>query len=118
MTFTLFLLAQAGVPFTSGFLAKFYVIGAAVQSRSYALAIIGMMAAVVATFFYLRVIVVMYMGGEPTADDDVDATPTARLAVPFGAALALGICVIFTVGVGFFPQYVIDFARHATVLRL
>jgi len=118
LTFTVFLLAQAGVPFTAGFLAKFYVIGAAVESRSYALGIIGMTAAVVATFFYLRVIVVMYMGGEPTADDDVDATPTARLAVPFGAALALGICVIFTVGVGFFPQYVIDFARHATILRL
>ncbi len=115
MTFTLFLLAQAGVPFTSGFLAKFYVIGAAVQSRSYALAIIGMMAAVVATFFYLRVIVVMYMGGEKA---DADATPKPRVAIPFGAALALGICLLFTVGVGFFPQYVIDFARHATVLRM
>jgi len=119
LTFTLFLLAQAGVPFTAGFLAKFYVIGAAVQSRSYALAIIGMMAAVVATFFYLRVIVVMYMGGERASDDaEADANPKSRVAMPFGAALALGICVLFTVGVGFFPQYVIDFARHATVLRL
>jgi len=119
LTFTVFLLAQAGVPFTAGFLAKFYVIGAAVESRSYALAIIGMTAAVVATFFYLRVIVVMYMGGDSAAGDgDGDTTPKARLAIPFGAALALGICVVFTVGVGFFPQYVIDFARHATILRL
>ena len=31
--FTVFLLAQAGVPFTSGFLAKFYVIGAAVDAE-------------------------------------------------------------------------------------
>jgi NADH-quinone oxidoreductase subunit N len=115
LTFTVFLLAQAGVPFTAGFLAKFYVIGAVVESRSYALAIIGMMAAVVATFFYLRVIVVMYMGAEPAADDG-RAAP--RVPIPFGAAMALGICVLFTVGVGFFPQYVIDFARHATVLRL
>ncbi|MDQ6797144.1 MAG: NADH-quinone oxidoreductase subunit N [Actinomycetota bacterium] len=115
LAFTVFLLAQAGVPFTAGFLAKFYVIGAAVESRSYAVAIIGMMAAVVATFFYLRVIVVMYMGGEKA---DADATPKSRVAIPSGAALALGICVIFTIGVGFFPQYVIDFARHATVLRL
>ncbi len=115
LAFTVFLLAQAGVPFTAGFLAKFYVIGAAVQSGSYALAIIGMMAAVVATFFYLRVIVVMYMGGEK---GDADAASKPRVIVPFGAALALGICLIFTVGVGFFPQYVIDFARHATVLRL
>ncbi len=117
LAFTVFLLAQAGVPFTAGFLAKFYVIGAAVQSGSYALAIIGMMAAVVATFFYLRVIVVMYMGGEK-ADAEADANPKPRVAIPLGAALALGICILFTVGVGFFPQYVIDFARHATVLRM
>src|SRR5947209_5176166 len=58
-TFTIFLLAQAGVPLTSGFLAKFYVISAAVEAHSYALAIIAMLAAVIATFFYLRVIVAM-----------------------------------------------------------
>ncbi len=55
-----FLLAQAGVPFTSGFLAKFYVISAAVQRGQYPLAIIAMLAAAVAAFFYLRVALLMY----------------------------------------------------------
>ena len=77
LAFTVFLLAQAGVPFTSGFLAKFGVIAAAVESRSYALAVIAMLAAVIAAFFYLRVIVVMYMSGdagdEPTAADGAAA---------------------------------------------
>src|SRR5207237_4417652 len=68
LVFTLFLLAQAGVPLTSGFLAKFYVISAAVQSHSYALAIVAMLAAVIAAFFYLRVIVVMYMAGSAGSD--------------------------------------------------
>ncbi|MBA3267795.1 MAG: NADH-quinone oxidoreductase subunit N [Acidimicrobiia bacterium] len=117
LTFTVFLLAQAGVPFTSGFLAKFYVIGAAVESSSYALAIIAMLAAVVATFFYLRLIVVMYAGGDGGEEDD-EAEAVPRVSVPVGAALALGICLIVTVGVGFAPEPVIDFARHATVLRL
>jgi len=72
LALTVFLLAQAGVPFTSGFLAKFGVIAAAVQSRSYALAVIAMVAAVIAAFFYLRVIVVMYMSGDP-GDEDVPA---------------------------------------------
>ena len=40
-TFTVLLLAQAGIPFTTGLWAKFYVISAAVASHSYALAIIG-----------------------------------------------------------------------------
>jgi len=56
----LFLMAQAGIPFTTGFLAKFYVISAAVDSGAYALALIAMIAAVIAAFFYLRVIVLTY----------------------------------------------------------
>jgi NADH-quinone oxidoreductase subunit N len=56
----LFLMAQAGIPFTTGFLAKFYVISAAVSSGAYPLALIAMIAAVIAAFFYLRVIVLMY----------------------------------------------------------
>jgi NADH-quinone oxidoreductase subunit N len=61
----IFLLAQAGVPFTSGFLAKFYVIEAAVQRGQYSLSIIAMLAAAVAAFFYLRVALLMYGSPAP-----------------------------------------------------
>ena len=44
LALTVFLVAQAGVPFTSGFIAKFGVIRAAVEEHSYALAIIAMVA--------------------------------------------------------------------------
>ncbi len=54
------LLAQAGVPLTSGFLAKFYVIQAAVGQGQYYLAVIAMVAAAIAAFFYLRVGLLMY----------------------------------------------------------
>jgi NADH-quinone oxidoreductase subunit N len=129
--FTVFLLAQAGVPLTAGFLAKFYVISAAVEAGSYAIAIIGMMAAVIATFFYLRVIVTMYMSGPQEdeageardADDPAAAgapAPASRtpLTIPVGAGVALGIAFAFTLIVGFLPEAVLDFARHATLLRL
>jgi NADH-quinone oxidoreductase subunit N len=111
LLFTVFLLAQAGVPLTSGFLAKFAVISAAVASGSYALAVIAMLAAVIAAFFYLRVIVVMYMSPEG------EAAPTSRPAIPVGAGAALGLAVAFTVVVGILPSSVLDFARHATILR-
>ncbi|MDQ4069336.1 MAG: NADH-quinone oxidoreductase subunit N [Actinomycetota bacterium] len=127
--FTVFLLAQAGVPFTSGFLAKFYVISAAVEAGSYALAIIAMLAAVVAAFFYLRLIVVMYMGEDealPGADPVAPgsggvalATAAAtRVEVPVAAAVAIGVALVFTIGAGLVPQPVLDFARDATLLRL
>jgi NADH-quinone oxidoreductase subunit N len=109
LAFTVFLMAQTGVPFTSGFLAKFYVIAAAVSAHSYALAIIGMLSAAVAAFFYLRVIVLMY---SPPADDD--ARP--RLAVPPTMSVAVVAALAFTIAVGLFPSPIIDFARHATLL--
>jgi NADH-quinone oxidoreductase subunit N len=114
LTFTIFLLAQAGVPLTSGFLAKFYVISAAVEAHSYALAIIAMLAAVIAAFFYLRLIVVMYMA--PAEEGAAAAGGT--LTIPVAAGASLTAAVLFTVVVGFLPAAVFDFARHATLLRL
>jgi NADH-quinone oxidoreductase subunit N len=113
--FTIFLLAQAGVPLTAGFLAKFYVISAAVEAKSYAIAIIGMVAAVIAAFFYLRLIVTMYM-----RDDSSDAPAPApeRIRIPIGAGAALALALAFTLVVGFLPETVLDFARHATLVRL
>ena len=108
LAFTILLMAQAGIPFTTGFLAKFYVIGAAVAAKSYALAVIGMVSAVIAAFFYLRVIVFMYTPPEE------DAAPSPRLRLPFGAGLALGIAVLFTLAAGIVPQPVIQFARQAS----
>ena len=110
--FTVLLMAQAGVPFTSGFLAKFYVIAAAVDSRSYAIALIAMLAAVVAAFFYLRIVITMYSAVD---GEDETATP-ARLPVPFGAGLVVAAAVAFTLVAGIVPQPFFDFARDATLL--
>ena len=60
LAFTVLLLGQTGVPFTTGFLAKFYVISAAVRAHSYALAVIAMLSAAVAAAFYLRLVFLMY----------------------------------------------------------
>jgi NADH-quinone oxidoreductase subunit N len=110
LAFTVLLMAQAGIPFTTGFLAKFYVIAAAVDSGSYILAVIAMLSAVVAAFFYLRVIIVMYSA--PAEGDDAPA----RLPVPRSVAAALVVAVAFTVVAGLLPGPVIDFARHATLI--
>lgn len=108
LAFTVLLLAQAGVPLTSGFLAKFYVIGAAVERHSYALAIIAMLAAVVSFYFYLRVIVLMYM------TDAEEGAP--RLRIPFGVGLALVVTIGVTIAIGVLPDAVTHMARDATLL--
>jgi NADH-quinone oxidoreductase subunit N len=99
------LLSQAGVPLTSGFVAKFSVITAAADVHSYAIAVIAMLAAVIAAFLYLRIIVSMFL-----EEGDGEG---GEVVLPFAGTLAIGISVIFTVWVGFFPGWLLELARDA-----
>jgi NADH-quinone oxidoreductase subunit N len=105
---TLFLLAQAGIPMTSGFIAKFGVIRAAVDVKSYAIAIVAMFASVVSGFVYLRLIVNMYMR-EPG-----ELTPAVgTLSIPVGTRFAILIAAAFTLFAGVAPQAILNFAEKA-----
>ncbi len=78
LSFTVLLLAQAGIPFTTGFLAKFYVLAAAVSGGFYVLATLAMLSAVVAAFFYLRLVLVMYGTGVQVAPLSREPAEEAR----------------------------------------
>ena len=127
------LFAQAGVPFTSGFFAKFRVIAAAASEEAYVLAGVAMLAAVVAAVLYLRIVVSMFMvgdgaeAGEANADaaiedgagdavtvDKIEAPaagdpimPVAGggvLVVPTTALVAVGLATLATVVLGLLPD--------------
>jgi NADH-quinone oxidoreductase subunit N len=102
-----FLLAQAGVPFTTGFFAKFYAIDAIVQAHYSWVAVLAMVSAVIAAVLYLRVIVAMYLTG-----NDADEPAVGRIRVEWSARVAVGLCVLFTVGFGLFPNYLVEQAEH------
>ena len=107
LVFTLFLLAQAGVPATSGFMAKFGVISAAVDVKSYALALIAMLSAVIAASFYLRIAVRMYTA-EPVSGVS-DGTGASALHIAPGARLVLFISAVATLLGGILPQLLMHF---------
>jgi len=107
--FTVLLMAQAGVPFTSGFFAKFGIILAAEGSQSYWLAIVAMVTAVISAFVYLRVVVAMYMR-DPAEDG---AEPVAKEIVPWSAGLGIGVAVAITVVLGILPWLLTDIAADA-----
>ena len=69
---SLFLLSLLGLPITAGFLGKFYVFNAALESNLIWLAILLALNSVIGAYYYLRVIVAMYMR-EPT--DEIAAEP-------------------------------------------
>ena len=54
------LFSMAGIPPLAGFFAKFYVFAAAIKAELYALAVIGVLASVVAAYYYLRVVKIMF----------------------------------------------------------
>jgi NADH-quinone oxidoreductase subunit N len=88
LSFAVLLLAQAGAPFTTGFLAKFQVVVAAVDANSLPLALVAMVSAAVAAFFYLRLAVLMYAPGRRPAAVPPPAEP-ARPLVGFEAPAAV-----------------------------
>lgn len=115
LAFTVFLIAQAGVPFTSGFIAKFGVIQAAVEVESYAIAVIAMVAAVVAAFLYLRIMVNMWLADPADGAIEADAAGTG-ISVDISSAVAIGAAAIFTIFVGVFPGWLIDAAETVNLI--
>jgi NADH-quinone oxidoreductase subunit N len=118
--FTIFLLGQAGVPLTSGFFAKFYVLEAAINAHAWELALTAMLSAVIAAFLYLRIVVTMYMTESEEEMETISSTPALprrfrpdRLRVPFAAGLALALSFVATVGFGFLPSPLANSTRHA-----
>jgi NADH-quinone oxidoreductase subunit N len=56
----LFMFSMAGIPPLAGFFGKLYVFLPAISAGLYTLAVIGVLASVVAAYYYLRIIKVMY----------------------------------------------------------
>jgi NADH-quinone oxidoreductase subunit N len=106
LAMTVFLLAQAGMPVTSGFIAKFGVIKSAVVNDSYAIAIIAMVASVIAAFLYLKIMVSMWL-----SDDADGSAPTESVEIPWTAAVVVAGAALFTLVVGVWPNWLIDASR-------
>jgi NADH-quinone oxidoreductase subunit N len=104
---TLFLLSAAGVPPVAGFMAKVLVFQAAVRAGGWPLVLVAVLASVVAAFFYLRVIALMYMR-EP---EEADRVPT-----PAVGALALAIPALLTLLLGVVPGVVLDLLHGTSAL--
>jgi NADH-quinone oxidoreductase subunit N len=107
--FSMFLLAFAGIPLTSGFVSKLVVFKAAAQGGAIALVVIGVVASGVAAYFYVRVIVSMFF---IKATDD-----TPHVVAPgILSKAAIAVCAVITVVLGIFPQPLLDLADQAAQL--
>ena len=91
---TVLFFSLAGVPPTAGFLAKFFVFSAAVDAGMVWLAVAGAIASVIAAFYYLRVIWIMWFD-EPAPVFEAEAGARLGITSMLSAALMFPLLLVF-----------------------
>jgi len=82
------LFSLAGIPPLAGFFAKFYIFKAVIEQSMYFLAIVGLLSTVVAAFYYLRIIKIIYFDKEKEKYDD-DHSFWLKFSLTFSTILIL-----------------------------
>jgi len=93
------MISLAGVPFTAGFLGKFFIFYAAISQRQIALVVVGVVTVGCGFYYYLKVVRAMYW--ESAAK--IDKIPVSGLS-----RLAISALIIATIWLGVYPQPILD----------
>ena len=105
--FSLVLLSLAGIPLTSGFMAKFYIFFAGLKSNLLALVISLVINSVIGLYYYLRIINTLF-----SAEGD-EKLPKVSLS----GNLILGVITVIILWLGIFPGGLIDVISHYSLLK-
>ncbi len=98
----LFMLSLGGIPPTAGFMGKFWLFSAAIESGYVWLAVIGVLNSAVSLYYYIRIVVYMMLKNEPSGSE-----PRQSPAL----AVALAVAVVGTLLLGVYPQPLFEFAQ-------
>ena len=104
--FALFLLAMAGIPLTSGFVGKWTVFAVALSAGAWPVVVVAILASVIAAYFYVRVIFLMYFS-EPVGDGPSVTQPSLLTST------AIGVAALVTVLLGVVPGPLLELAGKA-----
>src|SRR5213592_4039196 len=93
------MVSLAGVPFTAGFLGKFYIFYTAVLQRQVVLVIVGVITVGCGFYYYLKVVRAMYW--QSTANVD-------KISVTALSRFAMSTLIATTIWLGIYPQPILD----------
>tara|TARA_B100002051_G_scaffold37564_1_gene31281 strand:- start:4309 stop:5724 length:1416 start_codon:yes stop_codon:yes gene_type:complete len=105
--FLVVLFSLAGIPPLAGFFAKFYIFSAVIDQSMYFLAIVGLLATVIAAFYYLRLIKIIYF------DKEKEKYETNH---NIGLKLSLLISSIFVLFYFTYPSWLIEIVEKINII--
>jgi len=97
------MVSLAGVPFTAGFLGKFFIFYAAIAQRQIVLVVVGVITVGCGFYYYLKVVRAMYW--QPASK--IDKIPTSALS-----RIAISALIVATIWLGVYPQPILDALKH------
>ena len=101
------LFSLAGIPPLAGFFAKFYIFKTVIEQSMYFLAIVGLLSTVVAAFYYLRIIKIIYFDNEKDKYDE-DHSLWLKFSLTFSTILILLYFI--------FPSQLIDVISRISII--
>jgi NADH-quinone oxidoreductase subunit N len=107
LSLLIILFSLAGIPPLAGFFAKFYIFKSVIEQSMYFLAIVGLLSTVVAAFYYLRIIKIMYFDKEK---EKYDTDHSVWLKFTLTASTLL-IVIYF-----FFPSQLIEVVSRINII--
>ena len=107
LSLLIILFSLAGIPPLAGFFAKFYIFKAVLEQSMYFLAIVGLLSTVIAAFYYLRVIKIIYFDKEKEKYDQ-DHNIWLKFSLTFSTILILLYFV--------FPSQLIDVVSRINII--
>ena len=100
----LLMFSMSGIPPLAGFFGKFMVFKAAVDAELYGLAVFGVLTSVVAAYYYIRIIKIMFF------DEPVEKFEGG---IPFVRRAVIALSILFIVAFIFNPSPIVDISRDA-----
>ena len=102
------LFSLAGIPPLAGFFAKFYIFKAVIEQSMYFLAIVGLLSTVIAAFYYLRIIKIIYFDEEKEKYDRDHS---------FWLKFSLSLSTVFILLYFVFPNQIIEAVSRINVIQ-
>jgi len=107
LSFLITLFSLAGIPPLAGFFAKFYIFTSVIEQSMYFLAIVGLLSTVIAAFYYLRIIKIIYFDKEKEKYDN-DHSLWLKFSLSFSTILILLYFI--------FPSQLIDLVSRINII--